>query len=32
MNNNANPIIHINNVDVYDINFILLKLYENRII
>ena len=31
MNNMAKPIININNSVIYDINFILLKLYENYI-
>ena len=31
MNNAAKPIININNTVIYDINFILLKLYENYI-
>ena len=31
MNDNAKPVININNTMVYDINFVLLKLYENYI-
>ena len=31
MNNIAKPIINVNNSIIYDINFILLKLYENYI-
>ena len=31
MNDNAKPIININNTMVYDINFVLLKLYESYI-
>ena len=31
MKDNAKPIININNTMVYDINFVLLKLYENYI-